>query len=254
MIEEVKALIDEYVSWLHDQTALREVGEVVEITTPYLDRNNDHVQIYVKKEGDIYIVGDDGYTFADLELSGCELDTPKRKQLLELTLNGFGVKIEDDELVVRTSPENFALRKHSLLQAILAVGDLFYLASPTIASLFLEDVNNWLEVNEIRYIPSVDFTGKSGLVHKFHFAIPKSSSRPERLIRAINNPTRQSAIQMAFAWEDTKEIRPAASEAYAMLNDSESRITAPVRDTLKAYGVQAIPWSRREGIIEKLAA
>ena len=87
MIEEVKALIDEYVSWLHDQTALREVGEVVEITTPYLDRNNDHVQIYVKKEGDIYIVGDDGYTFADLELSGCELDTPKRKQLLELTLN-----------------------------------------------------------------------------------------------------------------------------------------------------------------------
>jgi len=43
---------------------------------------------------------------------------------LTLTLNGFGVKVEGDALVVYTSPETFALKKHNLVQAILSVGQL----------------------------------------------------------------------------------------------------------------------------------
>ena len=42
------------------------------------------------------------------------------------------------------SENNFSLRKHSLIQAMLAVNDLFYLASPIITSLFREDVEAWL--------------------------------------------------------------------------------------------------------------
>ena len=50
MIDEIRKLIDEYTAWLKDKTALRQVGDWIEITTPYLDRHNDYIQIYVKRE------------------------------------------------------------------------------------------------------------------------------------------------------------------------------------------------------------
>ncbi len=139
MINEIQELLDKYIAWLRDKTVLRQVKDWIEITTPYLDRNNDYLQIYVKRDNGGFILTDDGYTIEDLRQSGCELDSKKRKDLLTLTLNGFGVKIDGGALIVHASSDNFALKKHNLVQAILAVNDLFYLAVPMVASLFLED-------------------------------------------------------------------------------------------------------------------
>ena len=136
MIDEVQKLLDQYIAWLKDKTALRQIQDYVEITTPYLDRHNDHLQIYAKRENGGYLLSDDGYVVGDLRLSGCELESRKRKDLLRLTLNGFGVQLDGDALSVHASRDNFALRKHNLVQAMLAVNDLFYLAVPMVASLF----------------------------------------------------------------------------------------------------------------------
>jgi hypothetical protein len=73
------------------------------------------------------------------------------------------------------------MRKHNLLQAMLAVNDLFFLSIQMVASLFYEDVVSWLDTNEIRYTPNVKFTGKSGYDHLFDFVIPKSRRQPERI-------------------------------------------------------------------------
>lgn len=62
-----------------------------------------------------------------------------------MTLNGFGAKLNPNQAIeVTATAENFALRKHNLLQAMLAVNDLFYLAKPVVESLFYEDVVTWL--------------------------------------------------------------------------------------------------------------
>ncbi|HNY35282.1 MAG TPA: DUF1829 domain-containing protein [Methanothrix soehngenii] len=98
---------------------------------------------------------------------------------------------------------------------MLAVNDLFYLASPMVSSLFLEDVVAWLDENGIRYTPNVKFTGKSGYDHLFDFVIPKSKKRPERILQAINRPSRDEAGATAFAWIDTREVRASDSRAYA---------------------------------------
>ncbi|RJQ50224.1 MAG: DUF1829 domain-containing protein [Nitrospiraceae bacterium] len=254
MIDEVQKLLDQYLAWLKDKTSLRQVKDWIEITTPYLDRHNDYMQIYVKRENGSFIITDDGYTIEDLRLSGCELESKKRKDLLNLTLNGFGVKIINDELIVHASPDTFALRKHNLVQAMLAINDLFYLAVPMVASLFLEDVTSWLDLSEIRYTPKVKFTGKSGYDHLFDFVIPASKKQPERILQTINRPSRDTAQAVAFSWIDTKEVRPANSRAYAFLNDSESAPTASVLDALKNYDVSPVLWSRREEMREELAA
>jgi hypothetical protein len=254
MSAEIQKLLDKYWEWLHDKTILRDIGEWTEITTPYLDRHNDYVQIYAKRANGNFILTDDGYTIDDLEQTGCELDTPKRQQLLKMTLNGFGVQMQGHALEVHASPDNFALRKHNLIQAMLAVNDLFYLSAPMVASLFYEDVVAWLDLCEIRYTPNVKFTGKTGYDHRFDFVIPKSRKAPERIIRAINHPSREAALLVVQAWDDTKEVRAPDSQAFALLNDMEQPVSSSVEDALSSYHVTPVPWSKREEVREQLVA
>lgn len=254
MIEEIQQLLEDYRAWLKDKTVLRQIDDWVEITTPYLDRHNDYIQVYAKKANSGYLLTDDGYTIGDLEQTGCKLESPKRQKLLRMTLNGFGVQLLDNALEVHASNDNFALRKHNLVQAMLAVNDMFYLAEPMVASMFYEDVVAWLDLHEIRYTPKVKFTGKTGYDHLFDFVIPKSRVRPERIIQTINRPSRDTAQSVVLAWIDTKEVRPPDSRAYALLNDTEQRISSAVLDALRNYEVEPIAWSRREEVREELAA
>src|SRR3990172_1174845 len=221
MIQEIQELLDKYTAWLRDNTTLREVEDSVEITTPYLDRNNDYIQIYAKRANGGFILTDDSYTIEDLRMSGCNIETQKRQELLKLTLNGFGVMLNKEALEVHTSRERFALQKHNLLQAILAVTDLFYLAEPVVKSLFLEDVTSWLDLNEIRYTSKVKFTGKTGYDHCFDFVIPKSRKQPERILQTISRPSKAEAESVVFKWFDTKETRAPDSKMFAILNENE---------------------------------
>jgi hypothetical protein len=254
MIADIQKLLDQYIHWVKDNTKIRKIDDFVEITTPYLDRHNDYLQIYIKRENHNLVLTDDGYIINDLESSGCRLDSKKRQDLLSITLNGFGIKRAGNALEVIASIENFNLKKHNLIQAMLAVNDLFYLAEPMIVSLFLEDVTSWMDLNDIRYVSKVKFTGKSGLDHTFDFAIRASRKNPERIIRAINRPNKDTAQAMAFAWIYTKEVRQNTSRAYAILNDTDKDIQTNVIGALINYDVNPVLWSRRDKVKEELAA
>jgi hypothetical protein len=255
MIAEIQNLLDRYLIWLKDNTSLREIEDSVEITTPYLDRHNDFIQIYAKKQNGGYLLTDDAYTIEDLKMSGCKIETPKRVELLKMTLNGFGISLSENEaLEVKTTKDRFALHKHNLLQAILAVNDLFYLAEPFVKVLFMEDVIAWLDSIDVRYTSNVKFTGKSGYDHTFDFVIPKSKKYPERILKTINNPNKDTAKAIAFSWIDTREVRPSNSKAYALLNDQEKDVPSNVIDALRSYEVHPILWTQREKARAELVA
>ena len=254
MIHDIQQLLEEYYGWLKRKTTLRQIDNWVEITTPYLDRHNDYIQIYAKALDRGFILTDDGYTIHDLEQTGCKLDSPKRQELLKVTLNGFGVQLEGRELQVQASRENFALRKHNLVQAMLSIDDMFYLSVSVVASLFYEDVTAWLDVHEVRYTPRVKFTGKTGYDHLFDFVIPRSRSFPERVVKTINRPNRETAQSVVLSWIDTKDVRSPESRAYAILNDSARVVSSGVEAALRNYEVRPVLWSRRENVLDELAA
>lgn len=250
----IEDLVARYHAWLRDRTVLKQIRNWTEITTPFLDRHNDCIQIYARRDEAGILLTDDGHTLTDLEMSGCNLDSPKRREMLRTTLNGFGVRQADGALQVQATPETFALRKHNLIQAILAVNDLFYLASATVKNLFIEDVMAWLDLSGVRYLPRVKLPGVSGFDHVFDFAIPKSPRQPERLLRALTNPNRDSVQSLAFAWLDTKGSRPADAMALAVVNDNDRPVPSGVADALRAYGIEALAWSQRETMREALAS
>jgi len=254
MIQDIQRLLDAYHTWLRDKTVLRQIHDWVEITTPYLDRHNDYIQIYVKRVNGGFTLTDDGYTIDDLDQSGCKLESRKRQDLLKMTLNGFGVQVDGKAFQVHASADNFALRKHNLVQAMLAVNDMFYLAVPMVASLFYEDVAAWLDFHDIRHTPNVPFIGKTGYTHMFNFVIPKSRQQPERIIQTINDPKRTKAQAVVLSWVDTKAVRLPDSRAYALINDGEQSVSQAFMDALQSYEVRPVLWSHRDSVQQELAA
>lgn len=133
--------------------------------------------------------------------------------------------------------------------------DVAYLATPSAREQppFHDDVVAWLDGSEIRYTPNVNLAGLRGYSHRFEFVIPKSRARPERVLRAFNQPNRTAAQTMAFSWIDTKKARSAGSTAYAILNDVDRPPADEVLLAMRSYEITPIPWSERGAVLEELA-
>lgn len=254
MSTECSKLVAAYLAWLKAKITVKEINGVCEITTPFLDRHNDRLQIYVHKKDGGLLLSDDGFVMSDLEMCGCGLDTPHRREMLKTILAGYGTRIENAELVIEASEDNFPQKKHALLQSMLAINDMFMTARPRVASLFLEDVIRFLEEHVVRYSPSVEFTGKSGFIWKFDFVIPKSREKSERILRAINNPNKENATSLMFAWDDIRHVRPPHALVYAVLNDSEQSLNQDILGAFQEYGVRTMLWSQRDQYVQELAA
>lgn len=255
MTSEVKVLFNKYIDWLKDNTSFKNIDDWVEITTPFLDRHNDMLQIYVKRQNDKIILSDGGEIINDLEISGLEFNSPKRMEILNLTLTSFGVKLKDDNsLVVIANESNFPLKKHNLIQTMLTLNDIFYLAKPYVKSLFLEDVKLWFDENDVRYTQNIKLTGESGFDHMFDFIIPKSRSKPERIIKLMNRPVKDQTQALAFNWIDTLKTRPENSNLYTIINNRELSISSEINDALRAYKIIPIPWTERQKFVNELVA
>ncbi|HSS97760.1 MAG TPA: DUF1828 domain-containing protein [Terriglobales bacterium] len=252
---ECQKLIDGYIGWLRQGLSVEEVGEACELTTPFLDRHNDHLQIYASRNNGNIVLSDDGYILSDLRTSGLELDTPKRKMVIESVLKGLGVKTDNHQLMVEASSANLGQRLHSLVQAMLAVNDMFVMAQPRVASFFFEDVRNFLDSNDVRYTSRVKLAGKSGYDHGIDFLVPKSRKRPERILQAIAAPKKDNIFAYLWALSDTRSARAEEqeAEAYAFLNDQEHEIGGDIIEALNAYSVVPAVWSKRANYVSALA-
>jgi len=122
---ECERLIADYLRWLKEGLQVKELEGSCCIATPFVDRHNDEIEIFVEKRNGGLLLTDDGYTIGDLAASGMTFVTEKRKAHMTAILNGFGVRQEGDELQVHATPQDFPQKKHNLVQAMLAVNDMF---------------------------------------------------------------------------------------------------------------------------------
>jgi len=245
--------INAYINWLKSKISLKDINGYYEITTPFLDRHNDHVQIYVQNKKDKLILSDDGYVISDLIMSGIDLSLPRRQAVLTTILNRFGVQIEDDVIFVEATLDTFPQKKHQLIQAMLSVDDMFLTSQPRAISFFLEDVEQFLIENQITYFSDFQLVGKSGFAHSFDFAIPAPHNKADRLIKTVNNPTRERTESIIFAWDDTKDARKKDSEMFVILNDKEKEIRSDILSAFHQYKITPIKWDLRYQYISQLA-
>lgn len=247
-MEDCKQIIDSYLKWIRDNTVIKTIteGQTCVISTPFLDRHNDNIEIYLQKKENKYILTDDGYTLNDLRLSGFELNSPKREHIFKTILNGFGIKAIGEELVVESISGDIGQKKHRLLQGILAVNDMFNLSQEMVRSLFREDVELYFKSNNIVFTKDIKITGKTGFDHNIDFLVPASLTKPERLIQTINTPRRESISLAVFAFNDILQNRDGQSKNYVIYNDTDKSIPSEHLDALAKYDIFGIPWSQKE--------
>ena len=243
LLEDVQCLMNSYLKWLKNKTILKQLNdEWVEIETPYLDRHNDCLSIYLRRYENHFELTDGGYIISDLKISGCSLDKGQRHNILLQTLNAFGIKFKDETLTVYASLEDFPVKKHNLIQAMLAINDLFFTSTLHIEKLFWEYVRDWLEKNEVRYSENIKIGGKTGFDQVFNFIIPKSKRFPERFVQAINTPKKENVQSVLFRWEDIKSERKNAI-LYVVLNDKSYKLSNSVITALHNYDLYPVPWT-----------
>lgn len=248
-------LMDSYINWLKARISIEDLDGVYQITSPYLDVNNDRLQLYVSNEGDTLKLSDDGHVINELEMSGCSISSSKKRmEILNFILNKFGVQKNGDELYIYATIDNFAQRKHFLLQAMLSVNDMFMTTRANVTSIFLEEVERFLSENDIRFSDNVAFIGKSGFTHNFDFLISKYRDIPERIIKVINNPRRDTAESLIFAWNETRETRKSKAVMYAFLNDENRKVSDSIISAFKQYDIIPVQWSLKEEYIQELTA
>lgn len=243
---ECERLVQQYVDWVKLNLTVDQQDDMCIITSPFVDRHHDYLQIYAERSGEEIVLTDDGYTLRDLKISGLEINTDSRREALSQAIRPFGVDVSGDELRLIANDGDFPSKKHDLIQAMLAVGDLIHLSQATVIAVFREDVEKFLREQNVRFISDIGLTGTSGFHHPFDFVIPQSSGNPERYVRAVNNPNRENIVAVIFAWQDIQSKRVPTAKMIAMLNDESRRINPDNIAALDKYGIETITWTNRE--------
>lgn len=245
-----------YIDWLYDNIDQTKISDnLYQITFPYLDRNNDHVEIYVQVLGnDTFSLTDAGETINELEFSGINIFKSERRQkVLQTILNAHGIMIDNNNaLHVTCDKQSLPLKKHMLTQCILKVSDMFYLSKQNTQSLFIEDVKKFFDANEIYSIPDVSFNGKSGLVTTYDFGIPPSKNAPERMVKVVNNLDITKAGYITFLWGDIRDSRPIESKLYVFIQDTGRKVPQLALNTMSQYEIRPVLWSDKASVISEL--
>ena len=246
--------IENYLNWLKsNMTQTRLDNNMIEITTPFLDRHNDYTQIYLKEvNSDTFLVTDCGYTINDLKLSGVDLDTDHRKLILQQILNRTGLRYnpKTDEIYIEVGRNKLPSAQHTLIQGMLDINDMFFLNTPVVTNLFGEDVKKFFDDNDIFYSQDISITGRSGLTHYYPFHLQKNKQHPERFIKIANRLIRADAERFMFAWGDVADARNAnaiQSNLIIIINDAV-KVSRSLTESLHRYDESIIPvlWSRHE--------
>lgn len=247
-----------YVDWLQQNIDQFKVNETTfRVTLPFLDRNNDHIEIYIISRGDgTYTITDDGATIGDLQLSGFDLSASARRQsIFNAIISAHGVtRTEDDELTVHCTNYDLPLKKHMLAQCMVKVSDMFYLSRSNVQSVFLEDVQKFFDQYDVRYIDNICLTGKSKLTTHFDFAIARSKHSAERFIKVVNHMDLNAARNIIFAWNDTKEMRQHEARLYAFIQNTDKKVSDDALGALKEYGISPALWTERDKYVSELIA
>ncbi len=243
-------LIDNYYNFLKGRTTVfTETGSNwTVISTPFIGLFNDTLEIYAKKENEKIIMSDDGVTLKNLELIGSAISrSPRRKDLLEHILLTYGIQLQNDELVVESTENNFPQKKHNLISAISEINDMYMLAKHTVASIFKEDVKNFLDEQQIIYTQQFISKGSTGLEFTFDFQI--AYREKEIVLKAFNTLNKLNLPNFLFTWSDIKKVREKITGkeliGLAVINDEEKEIQQEYLDALKSENADYMLWTHR---------
>lgn len=257
MSTNIQNSINQYFDWLKSESFGKKINNSIEFTFPYLTNSNDYIQIYETPLGpNEFELSDDGFMISDLEAHGIKLEK-RRKELLNRILTQYGLALTNDlRINIISSKDDLPKSKHMLIQGLLAIDDMHMLSRPHIENFFADDIQAYFDAHDIYYTENPIFSGKSGYDWKYNFVLQRSKTKPERLCKAINSPSKQQIENALFGWADTKDTRRPETKLILFMNDTEKEVTSKMESACHNYQVDLIKWSEKDSQnnLDKLTA
>lgn len=180
-----------YYKWLKNELVFSDIEDgYVSISSPFVDTNFDNINLYAKfLNKDNIEVSDFGYTIFNLEEAGIHLDKRSKVawRIYNTALTDFGITREGDNLLIRTSFDNFPIAKNRLVQAIMRINDIAYLSKGNVKEAFNDIIEAFLIKEKVLYTSNVEIPNENGVSSHFDFSIP-SRGGMERLIKTSARP------------------------------------------------------------------
>jgi hypothetical protein len=246
----VDELIENYHKWLRSNTlgAIDPSSGWASITTPFSGVFNDLLEIYVQRLNGKFLLSDDGTTIHNLALVGAKIRKgEKREDLFNQVLINYGVKLNDEELWIEATSDNFSQKKHNFLSALIELNDISLLSTHNVANLFKDDVRAYLDENQIIYSPDFICKGSSGIEFIFDFQVARKDR--EVVLKSFNSLNRQNLPAFLYAWEDIRPVREKISKkevsAIAVINDVEKNVGGEFLEALQSKNASYVLWSQR---------
>ncbi len=247
---ELDELIDKYYDFLKGRTSvITNTGtEWAVISTPFIGLFNDALEVYVKKENGRILLSDDGVTVKNLDLSGVTISrSPRRRDFLDKILLNYDIRFDGNELLTEATEKTFAQKKHNLISAISEINDMYLLSQSSVTSIFKEDVNAYLNEQNIIYTPQFISKGSTGLDFTFDFQIAYQTK--EIVIKSFNSVNKANIPNFLFTWEDIKKARQQLTNkkvvSLAFINDGNKKVQEEYLNALQSRNADYILWSQR---------
>jgi hypothetical protein len=228
-------------------------GEGCEISTPFLDRHRDQLQIYAISRNGQIILTDDGYTVSELTTAGIEMENSTVRQTVEAVVRASRVRFQGNELTTEAIPDTIGERVQSFLQAMLALNTLSHISAsrpslglvaslrsdveerphflpsaerssaPISTEIFQAGIEHFFAQSGIKHKRAETLYGHSGLSYSVDFVIPQTEQRPLRYIKLVPEPSKTALRPILLMVLDTRESRPRELLRPHMLHQGAAR-------------------------------
>lgn len=219
------------------------------ITVPFERADRDAITLWIQKQGDEYVITDEGETYGYLYLSNINLDQSRREQRLSSTKKRYGLDSAKYEVKLTTDSENLGFRLLDAIQAVQSISYLAYTRRQYTQTDFKEEVGDYLEGKGYQLERNVDVMGDSE-PHRVDYHV--HSHKPTYLdaLHAEDVSTAKSmAERTAFKWIDIQANNPDVT-TISVLDDESGEYNEEAVKILSNYSDRYIPWSTRGTLVD----
>jgi Domain of unknown function DUF1828 len=117
------------------------------VNTPLTFEDGDRLSIVLKKEGDDWVLTDEGHTFMQLsyDLDESDLQDGNREEIIGRTLLASRVQNRQGELILPIEGELFGDSLYNFVQALIKIDDIRFLSRQRVRSTFIDDFKRLVE-------------------------------------------------------------------------------------------------------------
>jgi hypothetical protein len=239
-------LKQEYQNWLSQIKINDLTNDWVEIQTPFTDIKGDIISLFAKANGNKYCITDYGVTFDELQM--CNLLSKTRKTILEKILRNQDCYLDGEHIKIDFYDiKDFVKTQHKIIQAIISANDLFIFNEKQVKELFLFDVMEFFDKNNISYSSrSYYISDCNDFQTSFNFNIGKRKNAPALHTKVVNRIDESRSKLILY---EHKNINLGKNEKILIIvNDNENfdKKTKINIEKLKKNGAEILEWSERE--------